>query len=282
MNRKLLPFVAAFLILAVVLGATPFIYAVSSTAIGSKLEVTTIAQDDQQRETGVMILGIDPFDHANPKDPLPYDLMSQYKLLVTYNGGTMTWALGTVGVAITCNVVEKDTVPPTVDPKTNTGQQFPHEELLTKLTDVSDKFVCKPRWKSPTPGTVESSGVLDVYFVGPLPSAPVTSNDPKKASPGVSGDDVKVWIADYVLVVEATIAIGRTVIFGTDVQDICVLGWAVDPITGFPLPPATPFTITKPDGKPHYIWQNALGPWPGCDGLVLFELDVLSVIISVG
>jgi hypothetical protein len=85
-----------------------------------------------------------------------------------------------------------------------------------------------------------------------------------------------VWIADYVLVVEATITIGRTVIFGTDVQDICVLGWAVDPITGFPLPPATPFTITKPDGKPHHIWQNALGPWPGCDGLVLFELDVLS------
>jgi hypothetical protein len=279
MNRKLLPFVAAFLILAVVLGATPFIYAVSSTAIGSKLEVTTIAQDDQQRETGVMILGIDPFDHANPKDPLPYDLMAQYKLLVTYNGGTMTWALGTVGVAIACNVLEKDKVSPTVDPKTGTGQQFPHEELLTKLTDVSDKFVCKPRWKSPTPGTVESSGVLDVYFVGPLPSAPVTSNDPKKANPGVSGDDVKVWIADYVLVVEATIAIGRTVIFGTDVQDICVLGWAVDPRFGLLFIVATPFTITKPDGTAHYVWQNALGPWPGCDGLVLAELNVLNLVL---
>jgi hypothetical protein len=29
MDRKLLPFVAAFLILAIVLGATPFIYAAS-------------------------------------------------------------------------------------------------------------------------------------------------------------------------------------------------------------------------------------------------------------
>jgi hypothetical protein len=281
MNRSLLPFVAALLILVVVLGATPFIYAASSTTVGPSLEVTTIAQDDQKRGMGVMILGIDPDDHVTPKDPLPYDLMSQHKLLVTYNGASMTWALGTAGVAITCNVLEKDTVPPTVDPKTNTGQQFPHEEFLTKLTDVSDKFFCKPRWKSPAPGVMESSGVLDVYFVGPLPSEPVTSNDPTKASPGVSGDDEKVWIADYVLVVEATIAIGRTVVFGTDVQDICVLGWAVDPIRG-PVFAATPFTITKPDGTAHYVWQNALGSWPGCDALVLFELDVLSGVGTLG
>lgn len=273
MNRELSSLVAAFLILVVVLRATPFTYGTSSTTTGPKLEVTTIPQDDQVRETGVMILGIDPTDHATPKDPLPYDLLSQHKLLVTYNGATVTWALGTAGVTVTCNVLEKDTVPPTVDPKTGTGQQFPHEELLTKLTDVSDKFVCKPRWKSPALGVVESSGVLDVYFVGPLPSAQ-----------GVSGDDVKVWIADYVLVVEATIAVGRTVVFGTDVQDICVLGWAVDPITGFPFLVGTPFTITKPDGKPHYVWQNALGPWPGCDGLVLAELQVLSgmEIIIIG
>jgi len=280
MNRRLLPFVGAFLVLVAVLGATPLIYAVSSATIGPKLEVTTIAQDDQQREMGVMILGIDPFDRATPKGPLPYDLMSQHKLLVTYNGATMTWALGGVGVAVACNVLAKDKVPPTVDAKTGVGQQFPQEELLTKLTDVSDKFVCKPRWKSPTPGIVESSGVLDVYFVGPLPSAPVTSDDPTKASPGLSGEDVKVWIADYVLVVEATIVIGRTVIFGTEVQDICVLGWPVDPTSGYPLIVATPFTITKPDGTAHYVWQNALGPWPGCDALVLTELAVLSAVIS--
>jgi hypothetical protein len=271
MNRRLSSFIAAFLILVVVLGATPLTHAASSATTGPKLEVTTIPQDDQMRGTGVMILGIDREDHAT----LPYDLMSQHKLLVTYNGATLTWALGSAGVTITCNVLEKDTVPPTVDPKTNTGQQFPHEELLTKLTDVSDKFVCKPRWKSPALGVVESSGVLDVYYVGPLPSAPVTSDDPTKASPGLSGDDVKIWIADYVLVVEATISVGRTVIFGTDVQDICVLGWAVDPI-GFPDIAATPFIITKPDGTAHYIWQNALGTWPGCDSLVLVELELLS------
>jgi hypothetical protein len=270
MNRKLSSFIAAFLILVVVLGAAPFTYGASSTTTGPKLEVTTIPQDDQVRGTGVMILGIDPEDHATPKDPLPYDLMSQHKLLVTYNGVTLTWALGSAGVTITCNVLEKDTVPPTVDPKTNTGQQFPHEELLTKLTDVSDKFVCKPRWKSPASGVVESSGVLDVYYVGPLPSAE-----------GVSGDDVKIWIADYVLVVEATISVGRTVIFGTDVQDICVLGWAVDPIIGFPDTAATPFIITKPDGTAHYIWQNALGTWPGCDSLVLVELELLSGMLVI-
>ena len=40
---------------------------------------------------------------------------------------------------------------------------------MTKMVDVTDKFVCKVRWKSPATGVLESVGVLDVYYVGPLP-----------------------------------------------------------------------------------------------------------------
>jgi hypothetical protein len=131
------------------------------------------------------------------------------------------------------------------------------------------------------PRTYESVSVLDVYHVGPLP-------DPDLQNPvGVAADNkaVGVWIADNVLVVEAFLTVGRTVVFGSDIQDICVLGW---PIYAAPAPinaPALPFrpfgyTITKPDGTAHYVWQNALGPWPGCDSLVFTELLILSSIIS--
>ena len=35
-------------------------------------------------------------------------------------------------------------------------------------------------------------------------------------------------IADNILVVEAFFTVGRTVVFGSDKQDICVLGWPID------------------------------------------------------
>jgi hypothetical protein len=278
MNHKFLPFVAAFLILSIVLGTTPFTYAVTRATIGPKLEVTTIPQDDQKREKGIIILGIDPAAPTTKKDPMQPDLMSQHKLLVTYNGAVMTWALGSVGVTIACNVLEKDKVNVVPDPKTGDGKQFPAENLMTKLVDVSDKFVCKPRWKSPTPGLLESAGVLDVYYVGPLPAAPTA------AAPlgGVTGASVGVWIADYIVVVEATITIGRTVVFGAEVQDICVLGWAVN-VGQLPnvRQPAN-WIITKPDGSHHYIWQEAFGNYVGCEDIALVQRNVLGILLETG
>jgi hypothetical protein len=260
-----------------VLGTTPFTYAVTRATIGPKLEVTTIPQDDQKREKGIIILGIDLANPTVNKDPLANDLMSQHKLLVTYNGAVMTWALGSVGVTIACNVLEKDKVNVIPDPKTGDGKQFPAENLMTKLVDVSDKFVCKPRWKSPTAGLLESAGVLDIYFVGPIPAADSLPG----ADDGVNGKEVGVWIADYILVVEATITIGRTVVFGAEVQDICVLGWAVN--AGVPnvrLP--APWIITKPDGSHHYIWPEAFGNYVGCEELALAQRDVLGILLETG
>ena len=59
MNHKYISAVAAFLILGVLLSATPLAYA-QTLAFGPKLEVVTIPQDNQILKKGVIILGIDP------------------------------------------------------------------------------------------------------------------------------------------------------------------------------------------------------------------------------
>jgi hypothetical protein len=274
MNHKYISAIAAFLILGVLLSATPLAYA-QTLGFGPKLEVVTIPQDNQILKKGVIILGIDPTQPLAPIAPGPTDLLSQHKIIVTYNGATLTWAVGTVGPTIACNVLEKDKVNVIPDPKTGDGKQGDYENLMTKLVDVSDKFICKVRWKSPATGVLESVGVLDVYYVGPLTKAP------KYADPGLTGKAAGVWIADNMLVVEAFFTVGRTVVFGSDLQDICVLGWAVDAsVPNVANPPN--YIITKPDGLRHYIWQNAMGNFVGCEELALAQRDVLGILLEQG
>jgi hypothetical protein len=276
MNRKYISAIAAFLILGVLLSATPLAYA-QTLAFGPKLEVVTIPQDNQLLKKGVIILGITGPGYA---DPGPTDLLSQHKLIVTYNGLTLTWDVGTAGPTIACNVLEKDKVNVVPDPKTGDGKQGDYENLMTSLVDVSDKFVCKPRWKSPAPGVYESVGVLDVYYVGPLTAAQDVVNGVNTG--GVTGVSVGAWIADNILVVEAYFTVGRTVVFGSDIQDICVLGW---PITGttVALPALAPdYIITKPDGTQHYIWQNPMGAFVGCEELALAQRDTLGILLATG
>jgi hypothetical protein len=260
MNRKLLPFVAAFLILAIVFGSTPLSFAVAATN-GPKLEVTTIPQDDQKREKGIVILGLpsgkpacDPTGKSKTLPQCgPQDLISQHKLLVTYNGLTMIWQLGyQAGVTIKCNWLEKDKINVVPDPKTHTGQQFDEENLMTKLVDVSDFFVCKPRWKYVSYGTVESAGVLDVYYIGPADGH---------------------FIADTILIVQAYITVGRVQVWGSDIQDICVLGWTMG---------SAPASFTKPDGEKHYVFANALGSYVSCEDLALYQRDQLGIKLDTG
>jgi hypothetical protein len=274
MNHKYISAIAAFLILGVLLSATPLAYA-QTLGFGPKLEVVTIPQDNQKLKKGIIILGIDV---AGDTTPGPSDLLSQHKIIVTYNGATLTWAVGTAGPTIACNVLEKDKVNVVPDPKTGDGKQGDYENLMTKMVDVTDKFVCKVRWKSPATGVLESVGVLDVYYVGPLPKSPDPLN---QHDLGVTGKSVGVWIADNILVVEAFFTVGRTVVFGSDLQDICVLGW---PIAGsiVNVVAGPTWIITKPDGLPHYIFQNAMGNFVGCEELALAQRDVLGTLLQTG
>ena len=152
------------------------------------MQVTTIAEDDAVRKTGVMALGLAPTEPGWPASIPKYswtDYMAQYKILVTFNGVPISPDY------VFCQVVEKDVVHP-IDP------QFSEEVYKTKLTDRSDAFVCKVRW------ITSGVGVLDLYYLGPKTALNV---------------------ADYVVVFSAGARIGRSFVWGSDVQNVCVLGW---------------------------------------------------------
>jgi len=257
MNSKyLIPVIASALVITMVLSSLTPAMAQLTPSFGPQLVVKTIPQDDQVLKKGIIILGLTPIGEPGTGNPWPkgyapgVDIISQHKLLVTYNGQVLFWRIGDAGPVITCNVLEKDKVNPVDDKFGNPTKQFPQENLVTKLVDVSDKFICKPRWKTPAdmPGWFESAGVLDVYYNGPL-------------VPGV--------IADNILVVTASLVIGRVVIQGVDMQDICVLGWSMSPNW---------MTLTLPDhGSFVILWSNPMGPFVGCEEAALEQRNYLGI-----
>jgi hypothetical protein len=280
MNRKFIPALAALMVLGMLLSVVPLSYA-QTYAIGPMLNVETIPEDNPLLGTGVMILGINPAYGPTGTTASYSHLMAQYKLIITYNGETLTWAVGTTPPSVTCNILEKDKVNVEPNPKTGIGKQGSWENLMTTLVDVSNKFVCKPRWKSPATGVLESVGALDVYYVGPTPAAAVTNSLGVVLTPAVTNAAAGVWIADNIVTVEAFITAGRTVVFGSDIQDLCTLGWAISGSTVSSMAQPTTF-VTKPDGTTHWIWQNAMGSFYSCESLALAQRNVLSITLATG
>jgi hypothetical protein len=241
MNKRYLPVIAAFLIAVTCTTFLPafaqlptFVYSAPT------LYVKTIAQDDQERHTGVMwqaptFAGFEKYAAAAAGTAPPQqDVLSQFKILVSYNGVPVT------PTSLYCQLVEKDKYNPI---KT---KQFTSENLETVLFDRSSLFVCKFRWGKP------GVGVLDVYFIG-APAA--------------------IEIGDFVLVVGANYAVGRSTVYGTDVQDICLLGWPM------PQGAAPNYIITKPDGTEHWIYADPLGVWSSCDDIALQQKAALGIPI---
>jgi hypothetical protein len=239
MNKRYLPAIASLLIIAVALTSFMPVFATLPTRLIAQptLRVTTIAEDDEVRETGVMWMVRDRNTFLalqggggllNPEQ----DLLAQFKILVSYNG------VPTTPTSVYCQFVEKDKANPLKD------QQFPAENLKT-VPKETENFICKFRWGKP------GVGVIDVYYVG-----------------GLAGQ----YIADYIIVVGADLTVGRTTVWGTEIQDICLLGW--------PVPENTPdWIITKPDGTVHYIYADPLGGWTSCEDIALQQKDQLGIPI---
>lgn len=183
---------------------------------GPSLQVIVRAEDyPANSKTGVIVLGLSPTVAGWPfAVKTGSNDMTTYTILITYNGVSIApdW--------IMCAVVEKDKVNPVTD------KQGPWEQLKTSLTDRSEDFVCKHRQIMP------GVGVLDVYFIG-------STSDPHN-------------VADYMVVVTAGKRIGRTTIWGSDIQDLCILGWSMSDYW---------FWVTLPDGTKYYGWTNAFGPF---------------------
>jgi hypothetical protein len=199
------------------------------------LQVTTVAEDDQIRNTGVMVFGlvplagwpsdkpIDQYCLANPGACIKKE--AQYKIMVSFNGQPVPFSLA-------CQFIKKEWMHPLQH------VQFPQEVIATVLTDESANFVCKLRQSSPAlPGV----GVLDVYYVGL---------------------QQKQYIADYIMVLDVWTAIGRTTVYGTDMQDLCVLGWANSSNTWYE---------TKPDGTKAFSWPDPIGPWASCQDAAVLQ-----------
>ena len=252
MNKFVLPSVAAFLILVIGISSFTPVMAVSRITLIPYLEVVTIPEDDQVRQTGVMLLGLEPPLDDLDSLAMPVDLMSQHKLMITLNG----LLVPTTGLVIACNVAEKDKEAVSRDVTTgktiSKNRQFPQENLKTTLIDVAQYFVCKPRWK---PGGL-SVGVLDVYFVGPLNAA---------------------FIADHILVVHVTYTVGRQVFYGTEIQDICVLGWPTLGVINGPIIRGYGYVlVTKANGDQH--WLNTGGSpigFDSCEDAALYQRAIL-------
>lgn len=270
MNKKYyLPAIASLFIIAIVAASVAPVYSVALLSPRSvpSLVVKTIAEDDEMRKTGIILLGMttpsfdfdvlfQPFGPniqfpavvVTPGWPEPNvqtfpKFLAQFKMLVSFNGVPVT------PTTITCQVIEKDKVNPIKD------KQFPAENLKTRPLDQSQNFVCK--FRPAKPGV----GVLDVYYVGPTTGQ---------------------YIADYVLNVGASVTIGRNVVFGQEIQDICVLGWP-STLVQFEIGSVNfafkPVIITKPDGTIHVVYPDALGTVASCEDMALMQHYALGIPI---
>jgi len=235
MNKHYLPAIASLLIIAITLTSFMPVFAALPTRLVAQptLRVTTIAEDDELRQTGVMWMGTGVT--AATLGTGTSDFLAQFKILVSYNGVPVT------PTSVSCQFVEKDKANPLKD------QQFPAENLKT-VPKENPNFICKFRWAKP------GVGVLDVYYIG---------------------DALGQYIADYILVVGVDLAVGRTTVFGTEIQDICLLGW---PVTGngIGLAPVV-VTITKGNGDLHNIYTDPLGTFTSCEDVALLQKDALGI-----
>lgn len=154
------------------------------------LNVETVAEDDPERDTGIMALGILPTGvPLGPKYQPGTDLIAHYKATITYNG------IPVQPTYLFLQVLKKTVHTPV-------SKQFPGETLASELTDVSADFVMMVR--PGAPGVEE----LDVYYVGPLDSE---------------------YVAEYTLVIACGLRVGTNIAWGISLQSLCILGWSMDP-----------------------------------------------------
>jgi len=256
MDKRYLPAIASIFILALTLSSILPVYAVTLTAAARPtLDVVTIAEDDAVRNTGIILMGLTTPHYSDDiwgQVGWPQEDMVTYAKLLSQYKILVSYNGVPVAASITCQVIEKDKA----NPKT---PQFAAENLMTEVSDYSSHFLCKPRW-----GKV-GVGVLDVYYIGPATGQ---------------------YIADYVVAVTATYAIGTTMIYGTELQDVCVLGWpsllstistSVTEVNGI----LGAYPLTKPDGTVHWIYVDPLGLQSSCEDMVILERFAMGLAIPI-
>jgi len=250
MNKQYLPAIATIFILAIASMSFMPVFATATPVARAQpqLVVVTIPEDDEVHKTGIIVLdevGPDaPYTDTSRTNwltlrgttttPRVQDLMAQYKIMVSYNGLYVT------PTTIVCQVIEKDKVNPIKDRQT----AIP-ENLKTSLVDQTGLFACKFRWGK------AGVGVLDIYYKGTV--APV-------------------FFADYIVLVSATYTIGRSIVYGAEIQDICVLGWDLGLVAnGAIVAIHYNKALAGQTADNHNIFPNPLGNFVSCEDATLYQ-----------
>ena len=240
MNKQYLPAIATIFILAIASMSFMPVFATATLVARAQpqLVVVTIPEDDEVHKTGIIVL-----DDTAPQAPYTdtvraawlarttarnQDLMAQYKIMVSYNGLYVT------PTTIVCQVIEKDKVNPIKDRQT----AIP-ENLKTSLVDQTGLFACTFRWGK------TGVGVLDLYYKGTVAPA---------------------FFADYIVLVSAAYTIGRSIVYGAEIQDICVLGWNLgNTVIQYNK------ALTGQTADNHNIFPNPLGSYVSCEDATLYQ-----------
>lgn len=231
MNKRYLPAIAAILIAITATSFVP-VFAQLPTRLFAQPTLTVVTIAQDDQMRHTGVMWLAPTQALFGTTGAVQDVMSQFKFFVSYNGQPVT------PTGFTCEVIEKDKSNPIKAP------QGTWENLETVPKDQSGYFICKERLGKP------GVFVLDVYYTG-------------------LGKPVN--IADYVLDISVWLTVGRTLVWGTDMQDLCLLGWPV---------PTTPnWIITKPSGDLHYIYADPMSGWKSCEDLALQEKSQLGLPI---
>lgn len=209
----------------------------ATATVAPTVQVTLIPEDDEVRNMGIIVQGQTVpagWTSAGLPSSAGTQLFTTYKILISFNGVPVSPKF------IFCQFLEKVPFNPS-------SKQFSAEQLATAIPDQSSDFVCKGRFGFP------GVGVLDVYYIGP------------------TGSSGKQFIADYELVLVAGVSVGTSTIFGTGIQDTCLLGFSMASYAK---------SISLPDGGTATVWDNPMGPFQGCEQAVLAQRSYLGVSVS--
>jgi hypothetical protein len=214
---------------------------------GPQVRVETVAEDDEVRNEGMMVIcpGIPPFppgdSRATDADTCNDDNDDIWEDLHASYKLSVTYEGVPVEATIFCMVAQKKAVSPSVP-------EFSEEVIATEASDVSERFVCMSRPVAP------GVGVLDVYYMGPLNAEAIGA---------------------YELVVQAAYTVGSKVYFGTDVQDLCVLGW---PFNDNGANKTFSVDASTADGLRHLKRApHPLDNFVGCEDAALFQRQLLGL-----
>ena len=299
MDKKIvLPALAAFMILVMVATAFPMATAVvrgsQTNVFNLPLTIVTIAEDDEVRNKGIMVLCVLPWGYMagqggpddkvtldddemdnmrafdedtcapGPTFPTQYsprlpswwiDKWADYKIIVLLpNGAKFFWP---VSQPFPDGLVLACEVieKDTVEPKI---PQASWEVMKKMVVDVSADFVCKFRWKS-IGGFYWSVGVLDLYYTGPQNSE---------------------HVAPYIIDIQAsyTDPVSRVVYYGAEMQDLCILAWPFDDDFDTDWQKA-PFKLLKPEGRGVIRVPDPLDGFVSCEDATLFQRMLLDDLI---